>query len=71
MKSNQSSGLQSFRLLPSHATSFQFLSSPVAPAHAVLEFKTETNPVRVFLDKHQLQDLAKKAAIYATTIRDA
>ena len=61
---------QSFRLPPSQAMSFQFLSNPVAPAHAVLEFETETNPVRVFLDRDQLQDLAKKAATYATKIRD-
>jgi hypothetical protein len=40
---------QSKHPLPVEVTGFVFLTSPDAPAHAVLEFQTLTNPVRVFL----------------------
>jgi hypothetical protein len=55
--------------LPVEVTGFEFLSSPAAPTHAVLEFWTEGNPLRVFLTKAQLQELASKAAIAAIKIQ--
>jgi hypothetical protein len=56
--------------LPVEVSGFEFLSSPAAPTHAVLEFWTESNPLRVFLTKAQLEQLASKAAIAATKIQN-
>jgi hypothetical protein len=55
--------------VPVEATNFVFLSSPAAPMHAVLEFHTATNPVRIFLTKPQLVLLAAKAAVAANKIQ--
>jgi hypothetical protein len=53
---------------PVEVTDFAFLTSPAAPAHAVLEFQTAANPLRVFLTKRQIEQLAAKAKIAATKI---
>jgi len=51
--------------LPSEASDFRFLISDSAPGHAVLEFDTPSNPVRVFLSKEQLKRLVREAGITA------
>lgn len=56
--------------LPVEVRDFVFLSSPAAPTHAVLEFQTFANPIRVFLTKTQLTQLAQKAKTAADTIRE-
>jgi len=56
--------------LPVEVTDFDFLSSPSAPTHAVLEFRTRSNPVRLFLTKAQIELLASKAKIAALKIQD-
>jgi hypothetical protein len=45
---------------PVQACGFRFLAGP-ALTHAVLEVDTETNPVRVFFSKKQLERLAVDA----------
>jgi hypothetical protein len=47
--------------LPVEVTGFEFLSSPAAPSHAVLEFQTAENPIRVFLTHAQIRELMVKA----------
>ncbi len=54
--------------LPVEVIDFAFLSSPAAPAHAVLEFQTASNPVRLFLTKVQLELLGLKANKAAATL---
>ena len=49
--------------VPSEAIDFRFLTSGDAPGHAVLEFDTSSNPVRVFLSKEQLERLVSEAGI--------
>jgi hypothetical protein len=49
--------------LPSEASDFRFLVSASAPGHAVLEFDTPTNPVRVFLSAGQIERLAVDARL--------
>lgn len=47
--------------LPVKVTAISFLLSDSAPSHAVLELRTGANPLRVFLTRTQLLDLAAKA----------
>jgi hypothetical protein len=47
--------------LPVEVTGLEFLSSPAAPRHAVLEFQTTENPVRLFLTLAQILELMTKA----------
>jgi hypothetical protein len=54
--------------LPVEVTEFKFHSSPAAPRHAVLEFRTAENPIRVFLTHTQIRELITKAQIAATKI---
>ena len=49
--------------LPVEASDFRFLVSASAPGHAVLEFDTPTNPIRVFLSKEQIERLETQARI--------
>ena len=49
--------------VPSEATDFRFLTSDEAPGHAVLEFDTPSNPVRVFISKELLKRLVTEAGI--------
>lgn len=55
--------------LPVEVQGFQFLNSPAAPSHAVLEFRTSGNPVRLFLTKAQTELLASLAKTAATKIQ--
>lgn len=56
--------------MPVEVKGFQFLSSPAAPNYSVLEFQTPENPVRVFLTRAQMLELAAKAKAAATKIQD-
>jgi hypothetical protein len=47
----------------SEATDFRFLFGDDLPGRAVLEFDTDTNPVRVSLSQEQLDRLATEAKI--------
>ena len=49
--------------VPSEASDFRFLTSASAPDHAVLEIDTPTSPIRLFLSRDQLEQLAVKAGI--------
>lgn len=49
--------------LPSEVSDFRFLIGDSTPGHAVLEFDTPTNPIRVFLSQAQLDRLASNAKI--------
>lgn len=51
--------------LPVRATGLRILTSDNLPEMAVLECDTEANPVRVWLDKEQLQQLARQAGLAA------
>ena len=56
--------------VPVEVTDFVFLVGPSAPTHAVLEFHTTENPVRVFLTKYQLQRIATDAIAAANKVQD-
>jgi hypothetical protein len=49
--------------VPSEASDLRFLRGDTLPDHAVLEFDTAANPIRVFLSRHQLEKLIKDARI--------
>ena len=57
--------------LPIKATGLRLLTGPSLPTHAVLEFDTEANLVRIGLDKSQLKKIERLAGIAASKITDA
>ena len=54
--------------LPIKALGMDFLTSKSSQTHVVLEFQTSSNPLRVFLSRQQLQELASKARVAATKL---
>jgi hypothetical protein len=54
--------------VPVEVLGLDFLSSRQAPTHVVLEFRTASNPIRVFLSKAQVEELQRKSGIAATKI---
>ena len=54
--------------IPVETTGFEFEIPEGAPTSAVLEFRTFSNPVRLFLTKYQVEQLAAKATEAASKI---
>ncbi len=54
--------------LPVEVLGIDFRKRKDIESHVVLELKTASNPLRVFLTKQQLQELASKAQIAATKL---
>jgi len=54
--------------IPVEVNNLKFLSSQAAPGHAVLELQTRGNPIRAFLTRAQIIELATKAKIAAPKI---
>ena len=59
---------QSERPLPAEVSGFDFLLSPASRHHAVLEFRTASNPIRVLLTQSEILELASKAGIAASKV---
>ena len=56
--------------VPVEVTEILLRTSPSAPSHAVLELRTPANPIRVFLTKSQLEELASKARLAGAKLVD-
>jgi hypothetical protein len=56
--------------LPVEATDLAIRMNPSIATHAVLEFETATNPIRIFLTRRQLQKLARDAELAAAKLID-
>jgi hypothetical protein len=60
--------LQAKMPLPVEVIEFDFLRNQQIASHVVLELRTATNPIRLFLTKSQLQELSSKAQIAASKL---
>jgi hypothetical protein len=56
--------------LPVEVTDLAIRKNPSIATHAVVEFVTAANPIRVFLTKQQLQKLSKDARVAAAKLID-
>lgn len=54
--------------MPVEVLEIDFRKKKDLDTHVVLEFRTGLNPIRVFLTKQQLEELAVKAQIAATKL---
>jgi hypothetical protein len=55
--------------VPVEVIAMDFLVSPNTPKHAVLELRTQANPIRVFLTRVQIEELVMKSMMAAGKVR--
>ena len=53
---------------PVEITGFNFVLNPESRHHAILEFRTASNPIRVLLSQSEILELASKAGIAASKV---
>jgi hypothetical protein len=49
--------------MPSEVSGLRFLRNKDLPGYAVLELDTQTNPIRAFLKRDQIEQLIREAGI--------